>query len=197
MPSLYVTHPEVVIDPAVPMPQWGLSEVGAGRARAFAERGVVPRGWPIFSSTERKAMELAQIIAAATGGEVIAEQAFGENDRSSTGFLAGEKFEAVVERFFADPARGPDGWESALDAQQRIVSAVRSALARAGGDAAFCGHGAVGTLLKCWVAKRRIARSEDQRVMAAKGGGNCFVFTIERRLITDWVAMEAFAGLQA
>jgi broad specificity phosphatase PhoE len=191
VPSLYITHPEVVIDPAVPMPQWGLSDVGAARARALARRGVLPRGTPIFSSTERKAIELAEIIAAESGGEVIAEEAFGENDRSATGFLAGEKFEAVVERFFADPAHGPEGWESALEAQQRIVNAVRSALVRSRGEAVFCGHGAVGTLLKCWVAGRAIARREDQRVMAWRGGGNCFVFEIEpRRLIRDWVRME-------
>ncbi len=147
--SLYITHPEVVIDPDEPMPQWGLSDIGVARARAFARRGVVPPGVPIFSSTERKAMELAAIIATESGGEVIVEEGFGENDRSSTGFLPGEAFEAVVERFFAGPASGPDGWESALAAQRRIVSAVRSALARVRGDAVFCGHGAVGTLLKC------------------------------------------------
>ena len=195
MPSLYITHPEVVINPAVPMPRWGLSDVGMARARAFARRGVVPHGLPIFSSTERKAMELAQIIAAESGSEVITEEAFGENDRSSTGFLAGEQFEAVVERFFDDPAHGPDGWESALAAQQRIVTAVRSALARTRGDAVFCGHGAVGTLLKCWLAGRTIARSEDQRVMASNGGGNSFVFEVEpQRPISDWVAMEASDG---
>jgi len=195
VPSLYITHPEVVIDPAVPMPRWGLSDVGMARARAFARRSVVPRGLPIFSSTERKAMELAEIIAPESVSKVISEEAFGENDRSSTGYLPGEQFEAVVERFFADPAHGPDGWESALEAQQRIVDAVLSALARTHGNAVFCGHGAVGTLLKCWVAGRPIARSEDQRVIASKGGGNCFLFEVEpQRLISDWVAMEAFDG---
>jgi broad specificity phosphatase PhoE len=196
MPSLYITHPEVVIDPNVPMPRWGLSDVGAARARDFAARGLVPRGRPIFSSTERKAVELAHILAAQSGGEVIEDEAFGENDRSATGYLAPERFEAVVERFFGDPTIGPEGWESASAAQRRIVGAVRAALQRNGGPAVFCGHGAVGTLLKCHAGGRSIARSEDQRVVAWKGGGNCFLFDLEPpHLHGDWVAMEDFGGI--
>jgi broad specificity phosphatase PhoE len=194
VPSLYITHPEVVIDPAVPMPRWGLSGVGAARARTFATRDIIPHGRPIFSSTERKAVELAHILAAVSGGEVIEDAAFCENDRSASGYLAPERFEGVVDQFFGDPDSSPEGWESARSAQRRIVEAVRRALAQAGGDALFCGHGAVGTLLKCHAGGRTIARNEDQRVMAWKGGGNCFRFDLDPpRLHGDWVAMEGFA----
>ncbi len=191
MPSLYITHPEVVIDPAVPMPRWGLSEMGTARARKFAARGCVPVGWPIFSSTERKAVELAHILAEVSGGEVIEDELMGENDRSATGFLLPGRFEAVVAEFFGDPDSRPEGWESARDAQRRIVGAVGRALKRADGPAVFCGHGAVGTMLKCHVGARPIAHGEDQRVVAWKGGGNCFRFELEPpSLIGDWVAME-------
>ena len=193
MPSLYITHPEVVIDPAVPMPRWELSEIGTARARAFASRGCVPMGWPIFASTERKAVELAHILAEVSGGEVIEDEAMGENDRSATGFLPPGRFEAVVAQFFGDPDSRPEGWESARDAQQRIVGAVGRALKQGGAEAVFCGHGAVGTLLKCHVGSRAITQQEDQRVIASKGGGNCFRFELEPpRLIRDWVSMEEF-----
>ena len=33
MHALYITHPQVRIDPTVPVPEWGLSETGAQRAR--------------------------------------------------------------------------------------------------------------------------------------------------------------------
>ena len=39
--GVYVTHPQVLIDPAVPVPDWGLSPLGRGRAAlvsAAAER---------------------------------------------------------------------------------------------------------------------------------------------------------------
>ena len=39
MRALYLSHPQVKIDANVPVPQWGLSDVGRGRAEAFAARG--------------------------------------------------------------------------------------------------------------------------------------------------------------
>ena len=198
MPALYITHPEVVIDPAVAPPRWGLSDLGRARAEAFAARDLVPHATPIFASTEPKASQLAEIIASRSGSVVMVRRAFGENDRSSTGYLAGASFEAMVDRFFGNPDHSQDGWESASDAQRRIVAAVREAIAEAGKQpVVFCGHGAVGTLLKCHVGGRPIARHEDQRVMAARGGGNCFVFELAPlRLISDWTAMEDCAGLR-
>ncbi|QDZ12204.1 histidine phosphatase family protein [Devosia ginsengisoli] len=196
MKALYVTHPQVVIDPNVPTPRWGLNEKGLARARAFAARGVVPDGAMIFASDETKATDLAGAIAAAIGAEVIVDTAMGENDRSSTGFLAPEQFEATADRFFAQPDSNIDGWETARDAQERIVAAVRRALETvpAGTPAVFCGHGAVGTLLKCFVGGRVIARDEDQRRMADPGGGNAFVFDLAAmHLHSDWMPMEALA----
>ncbi len=196
MKALYVTHPQVVIDPNVPTPRWGLNAKGLARARAFAASGVVPDAAMIFSSDETKATDLAGAIAAAIGAEVIVDPAMGENDRSSTGFLAPEQFEATADRFFAEPGQSIEGWETASDAQARIVMAVRRALDNvpAGTPAVFCGHGAVGTLLKCFVGSRVIARDEDQRRMADPGGGNAFVFDLEAmELHSDWMPMEALA----
>ena len=196
MKALYLTHPQVVIDPNVPTPRWGLNTKGLMRAEAFAARGVVPAGAMIFASDETNATDLAGAIARAIGTEVTVDAAMGENDRSSTGFLASELFEATADRFFAQPDASIEGWETASDAQKRIVAAVRGALETvpAGTPAVFCGHGAVGTLLKCFVGGRRIARDEDQRRMADPGGGNAFVFDLEAmRLHSDWMPMEALA----
>jgi broad specificity phosphatase PhoE len=196
MRALYVTHPQVRMDPNVPVPLWGLSDIGRQRAEAFAASGVVPRGAMIFSSRETKAMELADILAEKAGTLVLADHLMGENDRSATGFLPPELFEATADRFFAEPERSVDGWERAIDAQTRIVSTVTTALASVprGTPAIFCGHGAVGTLLKCRVGSRAIARSEDQRSLADPGGGNCFTFDlVAGELYCDWTRMEDFA----
>jgi Fructose-2,6-bisphosphatase len=192
--ALYLTHPQVVIDPSVPTPRWGLNETGRRRAEAFAARNILPVGAAVFSSTEAKASELAAIIAAPIGARVVHDEAMGENDRSSTGFLPPERFEATADRFFAHPHESIEGWERAIDAQARIVLAVRQALASVppGTLAVFCGHGAVGTLLKCHCGSRAIARDEDQRRLADPGGGNAFVFDLEApALYCDWVPMEA------
>lgn len=195
MRALYVTHPQVRIDANVPVPLWGLSEEGRERAIQFAARGVVPPGAMIFSSRESKAMELADILAAASGAMVLTDHLMGENDRSATGFLPPALFEQAADRFFAEPQTSIDGWERAIDAQKRIVATVRTGLASVpeGTAAVFCGHGAVGTLLKCHVARRPIARAEDQSRHGDKGGGNCFVFDLEEMALgCEWTAMEQF-----
>lgn len=195
MRALYVTHPQVSMDANVPVPLWGLSEAGRDRALAFAARNIVPKGAMIFSSRETKAIQLADILAQAAGARTVSEHEMGENDRSATGFLPPELFELTADRFFAEPRVSVDGWEKAIDAQARIVSAVGLALASvpAGTAPVFCGHGAVGTLLKCHLADRPIDRREDQSRHAHRGGGNCFVFDLEAgQLHCDWTAMEEF-----
>jgi broad specificity phosphatase PhoE len=196
--ALYVTHPEVVIDPQVPTPRWGLSDTGRSRAEAFAARGLIPAGARIIASSERKAVETAEAIAAASAQSFESVAAFDENDRSSTGYLPPPVFEQYADKLFAFPADSVSGWETAHAAQTRIVAAVEQAL-RAHDPArpiVFVGHGCVGTLLKCHLAGRAIARAEDQRRMAHPGGGNVFAFSLpEMRLLSDWVSFEAFAGV--
>ena len=196
MLALYLTHPQVAMDPDVPVPLWGLSEEGRRRAQAFAARGVVPHGAAIFSSSETKAVELAEIIAAVTEGPIVSDHRMGENDRSATGFLPPELFEATADRFFAEPETSVDGWERAIDAQTRIVSAVEAALAGVSSDTVviFCGHGAVGSLLKCHVGRRAIDRAEDQGRTGGTGGGNGFVFDFaNRQLHSEWTRIEDIA----
>jgi len=182
------------MDAAVPVPLWGLSEIGRERAEAMVLRGVVPGGAVVFSSRETKALELAEILATATGTPVLTDHDMGENDRSATGFLPPALFEEHADRFFAHPEESINGWERAIDAQARIVASVTTALASVPSDAhvIFCGHGAVGTLLKCHVGRRAISRDEDQSRIGVLGGGNGFAFDLGAgQLLTDWTPMEA------
>lgn len=196
MRALYLTHPQVRIDAAIPVPLWGLSDQGRARTEAFVTRGVVPEGAIVFSSRETKALQMAEPIAAAAGTPVLADHHMGENDRSATGFLPPALFEETADRFFAFPQQSIEGWERAIDAQARIVSTIRTACASVPPDcvAIFCGHGAVGTLLKCRIGNRRISREEDQGHIGAPGGGNGFVFDLAaKQLLTDWIPMEDIA----
>lgn len=196
MRALYVSHPQVQMNANVPVPLWGLSAEGRRRAEAFAVSGVVPLGAMVFSSRERKALELAELLAVEAGTLVLADHLMGENDRSATGFLPPDMFEATADRFFAEPEQSVDGWERAVDAQSRIVGTVTTAMASVppGTPAIFCGHGAVGTLLKCHVAGRAISRDEDQTRTGGTGGGNCFVFDLAAgKLHCEWTRLEDFA----
>ena len=184
----YLTHPEVKIDPAMPVPSWGLSEVGRARAEAIAGTGRLSGTTQIISSAERKAIETAEIIAAKLNVDVEVRQAMHENDRSATGFLVPSEFEAVANRFFAQPDISILGWERAIDAQSRIVREVEHVLARRRtGDVLFVGHGGVGTLLYCHYSGLAIDRAHDQPA----GGGCFFAFSADdRRVRHAWRRLE-------
>ncbi|NTF40630.1 histidine phosphatase family protein [Rhizobium rhizogenes] len=193
MYALYITHPQVRIDPDVPVPQWGLSEIGAARARLAATHPWAQTLGLIVSSGERKAIETAEILAAASGATVEIIEATHENDRSATGFLAPPEFEKAADWFFAHPHESFKGWERAIDAQTRIVSNVEAVLSRHDPQVsiAFVGHGGVGTLLKCHLEGKPIARQGDQ----PPGGGNLFCFDLAKRAVScDWTPMEDWMG---
>jgi hypothetical protein len=116
----FVTHPEVVVEPARPIPQWHLSATGMARMRAFASAPMLSDVSAIWSSTETKAVEAAGLLGAARELSVRTCAALGENDRSATGFLPPAEFEQVADAFFAEPERSVRGWERAIDAQARV-----------------------------------------------------------------------------
>ncbi|AWM27391.1 phosphoglycerate mutase [Sinorhizobium fredii USDA 205] len=191
--GVYLTHPQVKIDPAVAVPEWGLSDLGRERARMTSGQPWVRLLGRVISSAERKALETATFLAEAAGVPVETAEETGENDRSATGFLPPEDFEKAADRFFAHPEESYSGWERAIDAQARIARAVFYILDRHDPaiPIAFVGHGGVGTLLKCRMTGTAIARSADQ----LPGGGNLFAFRLADRAVTcDWTPMEIWQG---
>ncbi|QYA13152.1 histidine phosphatase family protein [Rhizobium sp. AB2/73] len=193
MYALYITHPQVRIDANVPVPQWGLSGIGAERARLAATRPWASKLGLIVSSGERKAIETAEALATASGAPIDIIEAMHENDRSATGFLAPPEFEKAADWFFANPYESFKGWERAVDAQARIVFNLEAVLARHDPNVpiAFVGHGGVGTLLKCHLQGKPIARQGDQ----PPGGGNLFCFDLAKRAVScDWTPMEDWMG---
>jgi len=185
----YLTHPQVKIDPSVPVRCWSLSEVGRARTETVTATGLLSGTTQVISSGERKAIETAEIIAAKLGVDVEVREAMHENDRSATGFLVPDEFEATANQFFAQPHISIRGWERALDAQLRIAREVEHVLARnTPGDVLFVGHGGVGTLLYCHYSGLGIDRAHDQPA----GGGSFFAFTShERRVLHGWRRLES------
>ncbi|CAN7362073.1 phosphoglycerate mutase family protein [Phenylobacterium sp. LjRoot164] len=173
MPTIYfLTHPEVVIDPAVPITRWPLSDVGRRRMGRFIEmldgRGLAA----VLSSDEQKALDGAEMIAAAQGVPHLIDPELGENDRESTGFLAPPEFWEVVEQFFSRPDESIRGWERARDAQARIVRAVERAVREApAGDLAIVSHGGVGRLLAAHLDGVEIG----QEARPEHPGGGCWL----------------------
>jgi broad specificity phosphatase PhoE len=192
---IFVTHPEVVIDPAVPLPQWSLSETGRRRMEAFCHHPVLRDVRAIACSDERKARDGAEILAAHLSVPIRIDEDLGENDRSATGFLAPPEFWEVVDAFFANPHESIRGWERAADAQARIVRAV-TRIARdpaLEGDVAIVSHGGVGTLLLAHLKGAAEARPLAQ----PHGGGGCY-FVIGREsmtLLEGWSVIDQGASV--
>lgn len=191
MPILHlITHPEVVIDPSVPVPAWPLSPRGVARTQAMLARPWVAGITSVFSSTERKATDMAAILAGHLGLDFAMREALGENDRSATGYLPRAEFEATADLFFANPETSIRGWERAVDAQARILAAVQAVLAEAApGDVAVVTHGGVGALLLAALRGVPISRALDQ---PGEGGGNRFcVHRATRTVLAGWSPIEA------
>lgn len=174
----FITHPEVSVDSAIPVTEWGLSARGRARMHALLGQPWVARLGSVWCSTERKAIEGAEIVAQAIGMSLRPVSALGENDRSATGYLPKAEFETTADAFFANPEVSIRGWETAADAQRRIVAAVARILTEAATDRdiALVSHGAVGALLLCRLKGCAITRGDDQ---PGEGGGNYFCFSTD------------------
>ena len=144
----------------------------------------------IHCSMEQKAIDGAEILARHLSIDCQVIEELGEIDRSSTGYLPRDEFQATVDAFFASPDRSIRGWESAREAQQRIVRAVETVMQndQSNGDIAIVSHGAVGALYLCHLKNRPISRGEGQ---PGTDGGNFYSFDVQSRALQHgWVPID-------
>ena len=176
---LYLSHPQVIQDPATPVTRWRLSPQGRARLHApWAHR--ITR---IFSSPETKALETAQALRPDLPPEIHAD--LSENHRPH--YLPPEEFEAAADAFFAHPQTAQNGWEPAAQAQSRILAAFLRLTQGGTAPVLFSGHGAVGTLLHQALSGQPISRRGDQ----AQGGGNLYAIDPQtRRPLCAWTPIE-------
>lgn len=187
---IFLTHPEVVIDPHQPITEWPLNPIGRARMERFVDMLSDRTITAVYASTERKARDGAAIVAKRLGLSYATHEDLGENDRSSTGFIAPPEFWEVVREFFGRPHESIRGWERAIDAQTRIVNAVSRILREdeTSGDIVIVSHGAVGCLLTAHLQAVEIGQESRPQ----HPGGGCFI-VIDRDTFTltqDWRAIE-------
>ena len=183
---LFVSHPEVVIDPDIPVPRWPLSAKGRARMEALAEVLVSLPVRAVWSSDEQKAIDGAAILSARLGPPHRVDSALGENDRSATGYIAPPEFWEVVAEFFAHPEVSVRGWETARDAQSRIVGAMGRIAGQAQpGLSVVVSHGGVGQLLSA--ALQAVSIGAEAKAPNPSGGNYLLLETTPLALIsTTW-----------
>jgi len=178
----YVSHPEVAVDPDVPVPRWSLSDVGRQRALAMLEQPWLSRMTAIGSSPETKALEMAGIVGDHLSLDVEVINDSHEIDRSATGFVSHDRHEALADQLFAEPAQSAAGWERAIDAQHRAVEVFAPLLQADAQTHLVVGHGGIGTLLLCHLLDIEVDRSHDQ-----PGQGHYWAFDCElQRVVHRW-----------
>lgn len=183
----FLTHPEVVIDPAVPVPRWPLSGQGRRRAARFVDEALVgAKIATVWSSDEQKALDGGDIIAERLGVPHRTDPELGENDRSSTGYVAPPEFWQIVAEFFAKPDQSVRGWATARDEQARIVRALirLDEQEPADADIVVVSHGGVGQLLTAHLQGVGIGLEDKPQ----HPGGGCWL-EIERgslEIVAGW-----------
>ena len=184
----YLSHPQVIVEENVAPADWALSEIGEERVKQIADRDWLKTTALIVTSGERKAIQTGGLIAAHLRLAIEVRPRTGEIDRSSTGFLPVREFSDMMDRFFTEPNKRAGGWESATDAQNRIVGEIEAiSNLEVPGDILIVGHGTVGALLLCHLAKATITRTYAQ----SPGGGNYFAFTRSgMTLLHSWRPIE-------
>lgn len=194
----YISHPDVVKSPDVPVSRWPLSRRGRERMVALLARPWVGDIGAVCCSDEQKALDGASILAGHLGLTPVVLPELGEVDRSSTGFLPEAEHAAAARLLFERPNQSVRGWETAAHAQARMIAAIDAALLHAVRGArasaapvralAIVAHGAVGTFYLCHLKGVPISMAEAQ---PGRDGGHYYCFeAASRRLIHGWTRIE-------
>ena len=118
---LLVRHAESRPDPAVPEPDWPLSEAGVIQAEDLARRLQGATVAAIYSSPYRRAVDTVRPFAEAAGLEIEVEHDIRER-RLVPGFR--EDIADLLRRAWADLEFALPGCESGLDCQTRVRTTV-------------------------------------------------------------------------
>lgn len=183
--SLYfITHPAVVISPDKYKSEWELSEEGKNAVVRIAEKSFWQEVKNIYTSKEKKTIQTSEIIKEKYSIPTESTECLNEFESKSTGFLPIEEFTAAMKSFYEKPTESFRGWERLVDAEYRILNCIKKITRMSEkSSVAIIGHGATGTLLKCFYKKVKPSWEEDP-----KQTGCYFIADIENKnLVQDWI----------
>lgn len=148
-----VRHSQPEIEPEKPASSWRLGEIGRRGAELLADRLGDFSPAVVWSSREPKAVETAEIVAAAFGVPVRIADGLEEHHRDDVPYFpAEEEFEVAVERLFARPDKLVLGTETANQALRRFTAAIDRIIEAGQADNIVVTHGTVVALYAASVA---------------------------------------------
>jgi len=145
MPKLIlIKHASPQQEAGVSSHDWKLSPAGREKAASLAERLRPHAPAVVYSSDEPKAVETAEIVAAALGVPHEVADDLHEHDRSNVPQMPTREFISSMALFFKKPAELVLGRETAEQARQRIRRAIDEIVSRdSTRDVAIVTHGTV------------------------------------------------------
>lgn len=150
-----VRHSMPEIEPDKPASAWRLGEIGRRRAEELAARLRDFSPEMIWSSSEPKAEETAEVIAGTFGAALKVMDGLEEHHRGNVPYLPNEEFERTVERSFYNPGRLVLGTETADQARDRMAGSIITVLEAGHTDSIVVTHGTVIALYVASVADIR------------------------------------------
>jgi broad specificity phosphatase PhoE len=127
---ILVKHSLPEILPEIPASEWHLSAEGRLRCQALADELAGHGPDLIFSSSEPKAEETAQIIAQQLVNPLYIVPGLHEHERKTVRFTNEEQFKSSVKEFFEQPDAMVFGEETAAQSLNRFSSAVNQLLSQ-------------------------------------------------------------------
>lgn len=181
---IYITHPSVKLDKDKLPHQWGLSEKGFEQAKILIEIPFWQEVDVIYSSTEPKATQVAQLASEKYHLPWFQEKDLGEADRTATPFLPLEEYMTEVQKAYLNPDVHVRGWESHHQVMKRNAIALEKIKKdNPGNTIVIVGHGGAGTTVKCTIKGIEPKFSEDPQQT-----GCIFIANLDSNtIIQDWV----------
>lgn len=124
----FITHPEVIPDPAIPISMWDYTDYGWARWEKILKKLWIKEIERLYSSPQVRAVKAAQQMADSLGYNLRIREDLGPIIRPDKKFLPAEEFAAAKGQFYEFPGNSIVGWEKAIDAQKRIIVAVDTIL---------------------------------------------------------------------
>ena len=148
-----VKHSMPEIEPDRPASTWRLGEIGRQRSELLASSLSSFNPQVIWSSTEPKAVETAEIVAGAFGVPVQIANGLEEHHRDGVPFYpTRDEFDGAVEQFFRSPDQLVLGTETAEQARDRMAAAIDEVIDAGQADSIVVTHGTAITLYVASVA---------------------------------------------
>jgi broad specificity phosphatase PhoE len=122
-----VRHSAPLIEEGVPQSRWRLSQQGREAARVLGGHLQAFDAPTIWSSTERKALETAEVLASVLGRPIREAPDLREHERSSLGYMGKPQLEAGVERLLPSDYELVFGDETARLVLERMGRAIQVA----------------------------------------------------------------------